>query len=200
MVKRRYELKKRAEAMEENRRRIAKAMFELHGIVGPARTTISAVAERAGVERATVYRHFPDLLSLFRACVGHGWTTYPGPDPASWLAVTDPAERLRGGLTDLYAYFRKLEGVWSNVLRDMPELPALYQANLEAGVFDYFASVNDVLAKGWRARGRRRNLVQAVVAHATEFHTWQSLTRLGLSDAEAVDVMVKMVRCVASSS
>lgn len=194
-MKRRYELKQRAETMEETRRRIAKATFELHGILGPAYTTISAVADRAGVERATVYRHFPDDLALFRACVAHGWTEYPGPDPGEWAAIADPERRLPRGLTDLYAYYRRTEWAWPRILRDLPELPALLQANAEAGTFDYFAAVGDTLARGWPSRGPHRRLVRAAIGHAIDFHTWHSLTQQGLDDEEAVQAMVAMVRC-----
>src|SRR5881628_2229582 len=96
-----YRLKRRAERMEETRRLIAAAAVELHGSVGPSATTITAIAERAGVQRLTVYRHFPDQLSLFRACVRHGLEIHPGPDPAKWTAIEDPDERLRRGLREL---------------------------------------------------------------------------------------------------
>ena len=70
-MKRRYELKERARRQAETRQRIVDAAVELHTSVGPARTTISAIAERAGVERHTVYAHFPDEPTLFRACSTH---------------------------------------------------------------------------------------------------------------------------------
>jgi AcrR family transcriptional regulator len=189
--------------MEVTRRRIAKATFELHGLIGPAKTTIAAIADRAGVERATVYRHFPDEISLFRGCTGHGIAAHPFPDPASWKSVGDPEERLRAGLTSLYAYFRETEGIWPNILRDMPAMPELRQANAEAGVFASFDEVRSVLSDGWRIRGRdrakRSALVRAAVGHATEFQTWHSLVRdQSLDDAQAVEAMAVMVSCLAS--
>src|SRR3954454_19384323 len=91
---RKYELKERARRQDETRRRITEATVELHRTVGAARTTISAIAEKAGVERLTVYRHFPDEGSLFDACSAHWIEANPLPDPAAWAAIADPDERL----------------------------------------------------------------------------------------------------------
>lgn len=198
-----YRLRARAESMEATRRRIAKAAFELHGSIGPAQTTIAAVAERAGVERATVYRHFPDDLSLFRACVGHGMAAHPFPDPAEWERLRDPAERLETGLTRLYAFYRGTEGIWANVLRDLPGMPVFQQANAEAGVFAFFDRVREGLSATWNVRGRNRGEKRAVVAagvgHAVQFETWRSLARVhGLGDDQAVRAMVTWIRCLAS--
>lgn len=194
-----YRLRERAKAMEKTRRRIAKATFELHGLIGPARTTIAAIAERAGVERATVYKHFPDDLSLFRGCVGHGMAAHPPPDIAPWVATEDPEERLRLALTTLYEYYRRTANILANVLRDMPTMPLFQQANAEAGVFAYFDEAQSVLSQDWGASGRSRSiLVRAAVGHAIAFPTWQSLTSVqGLSDRQAVEAMVVMVRCLA---
>lgn len=184
--------------MEDTRRRIAKAAFELHGLIGPARTTIAGIAERAGVERATVYRHFPDDLALYRGCIGHGMAAHPFPDPVAWRAIADPEQKLRTGLTALYAFFGTVEYVMFNVLRDMPSMPVFQQANAEAGVFAFFEEAQKVLAESWRVTGRRRAPVHGAIGHAVEFQTWHSLVRTqGLTDAQAVEAMVAMVRCLA---
>ena len=115
---RRYQLRKRADAMEATRRRITEAAVELHGTVGPARTTMSAVAERAGVQRQTVYRHFADEQELLAACSGHFAAQHPWPDAARWAEIADPAERLRAALDELYAWYETTEAMWTNVLRD----------------------------------------------------------------------------------
>src|SRR6266852_9682488 len=106
---RKYELKERAESLNVTRERIVDATVELHDSFGPARTTISAIAERAGVQRLTVYRHFPDERSLLHACSSHWTGQNPKPDPSSWVSIADPEERLRTALTAIYAYFRKTE-------------------------------------------------------------------------------------------
>src|SRR5215468_7688050 len=116
--KRKYELKQRAEEMAETHRRITEAALELHGTVGPSRTTMSAVAKRAGVERRTLYRHFPNEADLFGACSTHYFAANPWPDLDSWRAVHDPGQRLERALDELYAYYEGAEPMLSNVLRD----------------------------------------------------------------------------------
>src|SRR5918994_1280739 len=116
--KRKYELKKRAEEMAETHLRITEAAIELHGTVGPSRTTMTAVAERAGVERRTLYRHFPTEADLFEACSSHYFAANPWPDLGDWRAIRDPQERLERALDELYAYYERTEPMLSNVLRD----------------------------------------------------------------------------------
>src|SRR5687767_7292869 len=111
MATRTYQKKRRAEREAETRQRIVEATVALHREVGPARTTISAIAERAGVERLTVYRHFPDQRSMFEACTAHYATQVPGPDPATWADIEEPGERLRAVLLAFYDYYRRAEDV-----------------------------------------------------------------------------------------
>ena len=99
-TKRSYRMGRRAELQEQTRQRITEAAVELHGTLGPARTSVTAVAERAGVERATVYRHFPDERALFLACSSHWRAANPAPDPAAWAAIADPDLRLRDAPAD----------------------------------------------------------------------------------------------------
>src|SRR5690242_18900641 len=113
--RRKYELKARAESQEQTRQSIVVAAMELHQQLGPAQTSLSAVAERAGVQRLTVYRHFPDEISLLRACSGHYRALHPPPDPSAWRAITDRRERLRTGLRDLYRHFRSTAPMWAHV-------------------------------------------------------------------------------------
>ncbi|HET7479864.1 MAG TPA: helix-turn-helix domain-containing protein, partial [Rubrobacteraceae bacterium] len=115
---RKYEQKRRAEKQEETRRRITEATVELHKTVGMARTTISAIAENAGVERLTVYRHFPDEKTLFSACSEHYMGANPPPDPEPWARTGDPEERLRSALEEVYAYHRRTEPMMANLIRD----------------------------------------------------------------------------------
>jgi AcrR family transcriptional regulator len=188
---RKYELKERAAAQAQTRQRIVDATVTLHGSVGPAKTTISAIAELAGVQRLTVYRHFPDERTLFQACSGHWALLHPVPDPVTWARVADPAERLGVALRELYAHHRATEQMTSNVRRDLPDLPAMQE--IAASRAPYWQTVRAVLDRGWKTRGRRRALVRAVVGHAVEFETWRSLTRdEGLADDAAADLMVRL--------
>lgn len=187
-----YRLKRRAERQEETRRRIAQATMELHQEVGPAQTTISAVAERAGVERLTVYRHFPSEHELLRACQQHFLARHPYPDPATWAAIADPHERLRVALRVLYARYRDTEAMTANLLRDAPSMPAL--AELLQGMPLYMRAVRDLLAEPWGLSGERRTLLEAAIGHTLEFETWRSLARRqGLTDEQAVDLMARLV-------
>lgn len=192
-----YRLKRRAERMEQTRQRIAKATFELHGTIGPAYTTISAIAQRAGVQRLTVYRHFPDETSLFRACTSYGYHAHPPPDPSPWWEIDDPETRLRRALADLYAYYRRTNEVWTKVLRDLPLKPALAEVNRP--FFERMAQIRDRLADGWGTRGRRKALVRAAIGHAMDFQAWRSLAiDQGLTDSEAADILTRAARCLAS--
>ena len=195
--KRKYEMKKRAERHRQTRRRIVEATVELHRTRGPAHTTISEIAQRAGVNRLTVYNHFPQITDLLRAC-SRSWTErHPPPDPTPWAQIRDPQERLRTALTELYSYYYRTEPMRANVLRDaetMPELAAL----LEGTVVPYLGKVRDLLAEGWEVHGKGRRRLLATLKLAIDFHTWRSLERgSGLSREEAVELMLDAVRATA---
>jgi AcrR family transcriptional regulator len=189
---RRYKLRKRADAMQATRRRITEAAVELHGSVGPARTTISAVADRAGVQRQTVYRHFPTEGELFAACSQHFYEGNPWPDPGRWRAIADPAERLTIALDELYAYYERTESMWTNVLRDETLVDSV--ASALTAFWAYLDEAADAVAAGWGARGGRRHVLLAAARHAVDFRTWRSLAHDGeVSRAAVVDLASAMV-------
>ncbi|HKV75395.1 MAG TPA: helix-turn-helix domain-containing protein [Gemmatimonadales bacterium] len=187
-----YRLRRRAESQAETRLRIVEAAVALHRTVGPARTTISAIAERAGVQRLTVYRHFPDEAALLTACSGHFLAINPVPDPAPWREIVDPLGRLETGLTALYDYFARTRDLWSAVLRDSevhePTRRVLQKRDGPWG------EIRDVLIQGFKLRGNQRKVVEAAVSHAVDFRTWQSLADGGLAAPQIVALMVGMVR------
>jgi AcrR family transcriptional regulator len=183
-----YRKVKRADEEQRTRARIVDAAEALHGSVGPAHASISAIAERAGVTRTTVYRHFPDDESLFLACSGQWLSRQVLPDPDAWLSVADPVQRLRTGLADLYRYFRAGHEMLANIERDAAVVP------------DWVRGARLAREREWRETllaelpGRRRATVRAAVAHATTFATWRSLCLdQGLSDRAAVELMTGMV-------
>jgi len=183
-----YRKRRRAELEEETRLRITQALVTLHGTIGPARTTVQGVAEEAGVQRATVYRHFPDEPSMYAACSAHWQAQHPLPDPAAWARVADPVRRVRAALGELYAFYARNEAMLTNILRDESLVEALGPA-LE-GFRSYLASAAAVLAAGL---GKRR-LVRAAIAHALSFQTWRSLVREnGLSGSGAASLMAAMI-------
>jgi AcrR family transcriptional regulator len=189
--RRKYELKKRAEEMAETHRRITEAAIELHGTVGPSRTTLSAVARRAGVERRTLYRHFPSEADLFAACSTHYFSANPWPDLGAWRAIRDPRQRLERALDELYAYYERTEPMFSNVLRDAELVDVARDA--VAPLHGYLEEAAEILAGGRRARGRRRQLLRGALLHALAFSTWRTLTANGIGRSDAARLVTALV-------
>jgi AcrR family transcriptional regulator len=187
-VARTYELKARAQAQEQTKRRIVQAAVQLHETVGPARTTLTAIASRAGVGRLTVYRHFPQEADLFNACSGLYWEQNPAPNPEAWRSIADPIRRFRVALRASYAYHRRTEPMISRVLADVGDQPHMLPYH------EHWRNAAETVADAWHARGRERQRIRAAVGHALSFPTWRSLTRdQGLSDAAAVELMLRLV-------
>lgn len=190
--KRPYRMKRRAQLEEQTRTRITESTVALHQEVGPARTTISAIAERAGVRRSTVYRHFPDEDALFAACSSHWRAANPAPDPAAWAAIADPAERTAVALRDLYAFYARTRPMYESLLRDEPVVPLV--AHLLQGFHAYVRAIRDVLMAGRRLRGPAGRRTRAAIGHALAFSTWRSLAwEQGLDDDAAAALMGTLV-------
>ena len=195
---RKYEMKRRAERMQETRRRIAEAAMELHQTVGPARTTVSAIAEKAGVQRHTYYAHFPELKDLYQACTAHHMERDPLPDPSRWAEISGPEERLRRALSEVYAYYGGNEALLTNVLRDTPLDPVLQENNVF--LFRHWEAMRDAIADAFEASGDRHEALLAAIALALDLQTWRTLVRgQGLGQNRAVGLMVGMVRCLTRS-
>jgi AcrR family transcriptional regulator len=163
--------------MAETKRRITEAAVELHGTVGPARTTVSAVAKRAGVQRHTVYRYFPTETDLVAACSAHFWAENPWPNIEVWSEVLDPRERLERGLDELYAYYERTAPMYNNILRDAELVDAVGRALEPREAF--LARCVSILLSGRHERGRRRAVLAAALAHVIAFETWRSLAFTG---------------------
>jgi AcrR family transcriptional regulator len=192
--KRKYELKARAETQEETRRRIIAATVALHQEVGPAKTTISEVAKRAGVQRLTVYNNFPDEASLLGACSAHWVAQHPPPDPGAWQSIRDPVRRARAALTALYGYYRQTERMSANVLRDAETMPAL-RTILEQGRGAFISAVRDDLAAAWERRGPPNPGLRAALSVVLQFETWRALARgEGMNDDQAAEIAIAMAR------
>lgn len=196
-AKRRYELKERALRQADTRRRIVEATAALHEEVGPARTTVAEIARRAGVQRLTVYTHFPEDRELFKACSAHFMSGHRPPDPASWTEVGDPRERLRRALAEVHAWYRGGEAMFANVRRDQAALPALREV-VSAGTEPWSRAVRDVLSAGF-AKGAQTRQLHAAIGLATSFGAWQWLVRHeALADDEAVELLARAVEASAS--
>lgn len=195
--KRKYELKQRAVEMAETRRRITQAAVALHGTVGPARTTLSAVAERAGVQRHTVYRHFPTEADLFAACSAHYLAAHPWPDLEPWRTISDPQQRLAQALEELYSYYECTEPMFSNVLRDAELVDAVRPTLLPLQAF--LAEAVEILAMGWPSRGPRPRVLAAALRHAVDFQTWRSLAAdTAIGRTEAIELVTALVEAAAA--
>jgi AcrR family transcriptional regulator len=208
MKRGKYELKKRAERQEETRLKIARATLELHESVGPSLTTRSAIAQRAGVTRPTVYSHFPDDRSLNKACTSLDRSENPLPDPGRWEEISDPEERLRSALGDLYSYFRRRERLWANILRDQELLysngdpEALEMAAEVMGpILSHWDRMKETIASGWGPSEGIPRVLLGAVGFALDFQAWRAMVRTqGMSDEQAIELMVCMVRCMADGA
>jgi AcrR family transcriptional regulator len=194
--RRKYELRARGGQLARTRMRIVDATVALHEELGPRRTTISAIAGRAGVERRTVYRHFPDEREIYRACASCWLERNPVPDPAAWRSLDNPAERTRKALHLLYSYFARTQRMLRRVLHDAEDIPALAEA--AQGLGGYARGVADDLAAAWAAPASRRIPLRAVLRHAVDFPTWASLDREGIGDAAKARLIVSWAAAVAA--
>jgi len=191
--KRPYRKRRRAELEAETRQRITESAVALHGTFGPSRTSMSAIAEHAGVRRSTLYRHFPDEAAVFAACSAHWREANPAPDLAAWAAIEDPDQRLRIALEEMYGYYRRTEGMMENLYRDEALMPTV--ARSFSGFREYLAAAAETLMRGRRTRGRARLRARAAAGHALSFATWHSLAReQDLDDPTAAELMCRLVQ------
>lgn len=183
---------RRAKSQEETRQRITESAVELHGTLGPSRTSMSAVAENAGVRRSTLYRHFPDEAALFDACTADWAAANPPPDLELWATIEDGEERLLSGLRDLYAFYGRTELMLANLYRDEELVPNVGERF--AAFRGYLAMAQDALMAGRKLRGAAKRQTRAAIGHAISFSTWRSLVReQELEDARATELMRRLV-------
>jgi len=190
--KRPYRMRRRAASQEDTRRKIVEATMHLHEEVGPRNTTISAIADRAGVQRLTVYRHFPDETAVFQACTAHWLDLNPPPDTAGWAELVDPLARFRAAVGAFYDYFARTRGIWTVSFRDVSEVPALQQPM--ANVADFMAGVADDLISAFGAKEEIED-VAATIRHALHFLTWNELEDQGLGNDRKLDLVTGWLCC-----
>jgi len=184
-----YRQQRRAEKEAETRQRIVEATYDLHSKIGPAQTTVSAIAERAGVQRHTVYAHFPQEQDLFAACSAHAYARDPIPDAETWRAINDPEARLRHGLAQAYDWFARNAGLAHAVLRDMA-VHAITRETAERGMMPRLRAFATVTAEGFGASAQQR----AALALAFSYFTWRTLVHdAGLSRDGAIELMARLV-------
>lgn len=187
-----YRMRRRAELVDQTRQRITEAAARLHTSVGPAHTSIASVAEEAGVTRVTVYRHFADLDTLFEACRAHWLDRHPAPDAARWLEIADQEDRARSALTGLYAWFRDHAEELFPIYRDANTMPSAAQQRMR----DDDRLLGDLLVAGLVPDGEAGRQARSVAHHLVAYPTWRSLADQGLSDAEVVEIGVRLLAVV----
>lgn len=195
MKKRAYTKRRRARQEATTRQRIVEAASELHEELGPRETTIRAVAERAGVQRLTVYRHFPDDFALFEACAAHWLESHPPPEPHQWSGADSPEEITRLALLALYGYYRRTAPMWAARYRDVDLVPALERPL--ADFHSYLDGIRNQLMKDWYVEGARRRRVRAALGHLLQFSSWRSLKGEGLRDPEMSRTGASWIRALA---
>lgn len=187
-----YHSPKRASQAAATRQKIVDAVVELHRSVGPRETTITEVARRAGVERLTVYKHFPDEAGMVMASQGHWLMLHPPPDEGRWASIRDPAARLGVALRELYAWYAETETMTENVLRDGPALPSF------SAVLSLMEQLTregaDILSQGRVIEPGSESQLLATITLAMNFSTWKVLVKqFGLTIGEAVNTTVGWV-------
>lgn len=198
-MSRKYTLKRRAEKQAETRERILDAVVALHEELGPAQTSISAIAERAGVQRLTVYRHFPEEPAMFESCRDHWMQSHPAPDPALWRDLTDPRERLQRALLEMYEFYERGEKMIAHVNRDAEVNESIAQA--QRPFVTLLRSMEQDLLKSWDAAHERRDLLAAAIGHGLSFSTWHSLSREhGLEAGQIAGLMTCLADCAATGN
>jgi AcrR family transcriptional regulator len=187
IMTRSYTLKQRGEDRDRTRQKIVEAAIDLRQKKGLKATSMADIAERAGVARVTVYRHFPDEAALAGACSGQYMSRHPLPNLKLWRSIKDPTARLQLGLSETYAYHRETEAMMASVLKDARDFP------LMAPYHAHWGLAANILVAPWHLRGHRKRLLHAGIAHALAFETWCDLTReQGLTDKHAVDLMLRL--------
>lgn len=182
MKKRAYTKRRRARQEANTRQRIVEAAAELHEELGPRESTIRAIAERAGVQRLTVYRHFPDEFALLKASTAHWLKAHPPPEPHQWSGTGSPEETTRVALLALYRYYRRTAPMWNATYRDVDLVPAMEQPLSE--FHSYLDGIRNQLMKAWNVEGARRRRTRAALGHLLQFSSWRSLKEEGLRDPE----------------
>lgn len=184
--KRSYKMSERAKSQAETRQKIVEATMHLHEEIGPRNTSISAIAERAGVQRLTVYRHFPDETAVFQACTSHWLSLNPPPDPADWAEISEPVEKFRTAVAALYDYYSRTRAMWTVSFRDVSEVPALQQPMADVAAF--LGSIADDLIAAF-GDAADTDHIGPTIRHVLHFPTWTDLEDQGLTNTQKLDLV-----------
>ena len=196
MKKRKYRKTRRAEQEEQTRDKIVEAAMALHEELGPRATSISAIAERAGVQRLTVYRHFEDDVAIFQACSSRWFELNPTPDPSLWQALAPAAHRTEVALFNIYTYYAGNARMLNRVYSDVADVPAVQEVMV--GFKSYLERIGNDLLKAWQPETKKRKDVKTLINHALQFSTWQSFSQEKMKERRVAEVMTKCIDSIAS--
>jgi AcrR family transcriptional regulator len=186
---------RRAELVDQTRERITAATARLHTSIGPANTSVAAIAEEAGVTRLTVYRHFADLDVLFEACRAHWRAENPPPDIGAWTGIPDLEGRARTALTRLYAWYRDHAVELFPIYRDMSTMPESSQERMRAEN----RRLGELLVGDAAPSGPAGRRLRASARHVLDYRTWRSFAiDQDLRDAEVVEISVALLKTLAT--
>lgn len=195
MNKRKYTKTRRAEQQAQTKQRIVKATVALHETLGPANTSIKAIAEKAGVQRLTVYRYFPDENSLFQACTSHWLALNPPPDIENWKNFTT-IEQTHEVLLAFFNYYRDTETMWRSAYRDIDEVAALKTVMIDFEL--YIDNVRNRILPPWKLRGKKKQQLSATLRHCLRFSTWSSLNNEKLNDRQITELVMRWLMGIAN--
>ncbi|MCX2721797.1 TetR/AcrR family transcriptional regulator [Roseibium salinum] len=179
-------MSERAKSQAETRQKIVEATMHLHEEIGPRNTSISAIAERAGVQRLTVYRHFPDETAVFQACTSQWLSLNPPPDPADWAEISEPVEKFRTAVAAFYDYYSRTRAMWTVSFRDVSEVPALQQPMADVAAF--LGTIADDLIAAFDDAADTDH-IGPTIRHVLHFPTWTDLEDQGLSNKQKLDLV-----------
>jgi len=192
MSTRKYTKTRRAQQESQTRERIVEALVELHQELGPANTSVKAVAEKAGVQRLTVYRYFPDEVSMLQACSTHWWGLNPPPGIDQWANIENSADRCAAAFTAFYRYYHQTEDMWKKLYRDVGEIESLKKIMMQyENILD---DIRDDLLAAWKAKGKRKQQLSLTIRHCLAFSTWQSLKEAKLNDSQMANLVVSWLK------
>lgn len=176
--------------MDETRQQITEAAVRLHTTIGPAGTSITAIADEAGVTRLTVYRHFEDMDALFAACRTHWEAANPIPDPGTWIGISGLEPRARAAFAAMYAWFADHAEALQPLYRDLETMPAVTRDAMR----DQTRALADLLTGSDRPGGKAGLRLRAVARHLLDYRTWRSLAiDQELGPRETVEAALRML-------
>jgi AcrR family transcriptional regulator len=191
MSPRKYDMTKRAEALEATRKRIVDATVAAHRELGIQATSWDEIASRADVGVGTVYRHFRSLDELLPACgaVVTEALALPGDDeiPSLFDGARSLRERIRRLVTRLFATYERGAPFIENIRREREDLPALEPWH--QWIENRFDALSREALLPINPDKHAFDLTRAL----TDLYTWKAFNRRGLSHQETIETVTRLI-------